>query len=108
MDRAFALDLLIGSNSDGVRQAAGVRIALTDADGNVVSVGTVTARAVVLATGGYGQVFARTSNPPAVTGDGLALALRAGLPAQRHRVRPVPSDGVVARRRRNWSAGVGE
>ena len=47
-----------------------------------MSVGIVTARAVVLATGGYGQVFASTSNPPAVTGDGLALALRAGLPAR--------------------------
>ncbi len=82
MDRAFALDLLVGQNSDGVRQTAGVRIANIDEEGNVVSVGTVTARAVVLATGGYGQAFASTSNPPAVTGDGLALALRAGLPAR--------------------------
>ncbi|NDD86885.1 MAG: FAD-binding protein, partial [Actinobacteria bacterium] len=45
----------------------------------MVSVGIVTARAVVVATGGYGQVFASTSNPAAVTGDGHALALRAGL-----------------------------
>jgi L-aspartate oxidase len=82
MDRAFALDLLVGTNADGVRQAAGVLIGRIDADGALVSVGTVTARAVVLATGGYGQVFASTSNPPAVTGDGLALALRAGLPAR--------------------------
>ncbi|MCX6521116.1 MAG: L-aspartate oxidase [Actinobacteria bacterium] len=82
MDRAFALDLLIGTNAAGRRQAAGVRIARIDADGEVVSVGVVTARAVVIATGGYGQVFASTSNPPAVTGDGLALALRAGLPAR--------------------------
>ncbi|MEZ5248663.1 MAG: FAD-binding protein [Ilumatobacteraceae bacterium] len=69
-------------NSAGERQVAGVRIAHIDDDGDVVSVGVVTARAVVLATGGYGQVFASTSNPPAVTGDGLALALRAGLPAR--------------------------
>ncbi|MCU1396043.1 MAG: nadB [Ilumatobacteraceae bacterium] len=82
LDHAFALDLVLGSNSDGERQAAGVRIAITDDDGAVQSVGVVTARAVVIATGGYGQVFASTSNPPAVTGDGLALALRAGLPAR--------------------------
>ncbi len=82
MDRAFALDLLVGTNAAGLRQAAGVRIARIDGDGRVVSVGVVTARAVVLATGGYGQVFASTSNPPAVTGDGLALALRAGVVAR--------------------------
>jgi L-aspartate oxidase len=33
---------------------------------------------VVLATGGIGQVFARTTNPVEATGDGLALAARAG------------------------------
>ena len=82
LDHAFALDLVMGTNAAGQRQAAGVRIAITDADGAVQSVGVVTARAVVIATGGYGQVFASTSNPPAVTGDGLALALRAGLAAR--------------------------
>ncbi|PWC42325.1 L-aspartate oxidase [Azospirillum sp. TSO22-1] len=33
---------------------------------------------VVLATGGIGQAFARTTNPVEATGDGLALAARAG------------------------------
>jgi len=79
MEWSFALDLLVGQNANGQRQTAGVRIAVTDAAGHVFSVGDVTARAVVLATGGYGQIFASTSNPPAVTGDGLAMALRAGL-----------------------------
>ncbi len=82
MDHAFALDVVCGTNSAGQRQAAGARIARIDDHGEVVSVGTVTARAVVLATGGFGQVFAATSNPPAVTGDGVALALRAGLPVR--------------------------
>ncbi|HEX4954310.1 MAG TPA: L-aspartate oxidase [Thermoanaerobaculia bacterium] len=36
------------------------------------------ARAVVLATGGIGQVYGCTTNPPEVTGDGLAMAARAG------------------------------
>jgi len=80
LENAFALDLVFGPTlASGRRQVAGVRIALLDASGDVVSVGVVTARAIVVATGGYGQVFASTSNPPAVTGDGHALALRAGL-----------------------------
>jgi aspartate oxidase len=80
MARAFALDLVMGTAADGERQVVGVRIGQTDVSGALVSVGTITARAVVLACGGYGQVFASTSNPPAVTGDGIAMALRAGLP----------------------------
>jgi L-aspartate oxidase len=65
--------------------------ALTDSRGSVggilaglagpygeLRVGTVRARAVVLATGGFGQAFATTTNPAGVTGDGLALAARAG------------------------------
>ncbi|BBD62276.1 L-aspartate oxidase [Nostoc sp. HK-01] len=38
----------------------------------------VQAKAVVLATGGGGQVFAQTTNPAVSTGDGVAIAWRAG------------------------------
>ncbi|MCM0621534.1 L-aspartate oxidase [Nocardioides bruguierae] len=41
-------------------------------------VGLVRAPAVVLASGGLGQVFSQTTNPSVSTGDGMAIALRAG------------------------------
>ncbi|MFM9112736.1 MAG: L-aspartate oxidase, partial [Actinomycetota bacterium] len=78
-EHAFALDLEFGVSATGRRQVAGVRIAVLGPQGDVVSVGIVSARAVVGAPGGYGQVFACTSNPASGTGDGHALALRAGL-----------------------------
>jgi L-aspartate oxidase len=60
MDRAFALDLVIGRGPRGNPQVAGVRIARIDDEGASIDSGVVMARAVVLATGGYGQVFAST------------------------------------------------
>lgn len=47
-------------------------------EGTRDGVGQVNARAVVLATGGLGQVYSQTTNPSVSTGDGVALALRAG------------------------------
>ena len=81
VERAFGLDLVIGHTPDGTRAVTGVKVAMLDSSGGVQSVGIVNARAVIIATGGYGQVYASTSNPSAVTGDGIALALRAGLEA---------------------------
>ncbi len=82
MNHTFALDLLTGRGPDGAPQVGGVRVAKIDDSGSVISIGSIHARAVVIACGGYGQVFASTSNPPAVTGDGIAIALRAGLPVR--------------------------
>jgi L-aspartate oxidase len=46
-------------------------------NGSLVS-DRVSARAVLVASGGAGQVYSDTTNPPVATGDGLALALQAG------------------------------
>jgi len=67
------LDLL----TDHRGSVGGVLVGLAGGNGEL-RVGTVRARAVVLATGGFGQAYATTTNPAGVTGDGLALAARAG------------------------------
>jgi L-aspartate oxidase len=43
-----------------------------------LSAGVIDAPAVVIAAGGLGQAFATTSNPAGATGDGIAIAARAG------------------------------
>ncbi|MEI6229881.1 MAG: L-aspartate oxidase [Actinomycetes bacterium] len=47
-------------------------------EGQRDGVGAVLAPAVVLATGGIGQVFSMSTNPSVATGDGVAMGLRAG------------------------------
>ncbi|WP_058045631.1 L-aspartate oxidase [Streptomyces roseifaciens] len=73
IEHALVLDLL--KDADG--RAAGVTLHVMG-EGERDGVGAVRARAVVLATGGMGQVFSATTNPAVSTGDGVALALRAG------------------------------
>jgi L-aspartate oxidase len=54
-------------------------ISLAPADGNASTKGLVLpARAVVLATGGAGQIYAITTNPKEARGEGVAIAARSG------------------------------
>jgi L-aspartate oxidase len=73
VEHALVLDLLRAA--DG--RVAGLTLHVIG-QGQRDGVGAVRARAVVLATGGLGQVFSSTTNPSVSTGDGVAVALRAG------------------------------
>jgi len=57
--------------------AGGLAAARIGADGRLAP-GVIAARAVVIAAGGLGQAFGTTSNPGGATGDGIAVAARAG------------------------------
>ena len=77
VEQALVLDLLPAVTEDGSPAVAGVTLHVLG-EGSRQGVGAVRARAVVLASGGIGQIYAVTTNPPVSTGDGVAAALRAG------------------------------
>ena len=70
LERWLALDLLV----------SGGRCVGVTALGPNGEVRSVRANQVVVATGGAGQMFSVTTNPNEATGDGIAMALRAGVP----------------------------
>ena len=88
----YALDLVKNDNGDVVGCTA-----------IEIETGEVTffkAKAVVLATGGAGRIFASTTNAHINTGDGVGMATRAGISYARHGNVAVPPNGY----RRCWYA----
>ena len=73
VQHALAVDLLRAADG-GV---AGLTLHVLG-EGQHDGVGAVLCRAVVLASGGLGQVFSQSTNPSVSTGDGMAVAMRAG------------------------------
>jgi succinate dehydrogenase / fumarate reductase flavoprotein subunit len=74
MNEWFAVDLV--KNDEGA--VVGV-IAINIEDGETVF---IKSKATVLATGGAGRIYASTTNAHINTGDGIGMALRAGMPVQ--------------------------
>ena len=78
-DEYHVVDLLTegGDLGDGGRSAGVVAYRIADGE-----LHTFRSKAVLLATGGFGRMFRITSNAWSLTGDGVSLAYRHGVPAQ--------------------------
>lgn len=75
LERHLAIDLITSDNvGQGSRRCYGAYV--LDLDNDVVI--SVCAQYVILASGGAGKVYLYTSNPDVSSGDGLAMAWRAG------------------------------
>jgi L-aspartate oxidase len=75
LEKHLGIDLLIYASPQG-KECWGAYV--LDQETNHVK--TLTARVTALCTGGAGKVYLYTSNPDVATGDGLAMAYRAGAP----------------------------
>lgn len=73
LERTMALELIVQN-----KRCLGI-IALDMATGELL---TISAKATILATGGYSHLFSRNDNPPRITGDGLVLAYESGAEVQ--------------------------
>jgi len=78
-DEYHVVDLLFegGDGGDGGRAAGAVAYRIADGEFH-----TFGAKAVLLATGGNGRMFSITSNAHSLTGDGMSLAYRHGIPLE--------------------------
>ncbi len=74
----IAIDLITTQKLPGLEDAPNRCVGAYVLDKNRNSVETFAARAVLLATGGCGKVYLYTTNPDIATGDGVAMAYRAG------------------------------
>ncbi|MDQ2625245.1 MAG: FAD-binding protein, partial [Actinomycetota bacterium] len=81
----YVLDVLLDTDLRDGTVPAGEEVAVAGVVAYDLATGEThvfQAKSVVFATGGAGRIFKTTSNAHTLTGDGMALALRAGLPLE--------------------------
>ncbi|WP_198264680.1 L-aspartate oxidase [sulfur-oxidizing endosymbiont of Gigantopelta aegis] len=74
LEHHMVVDLILSSNASNPKQCVGIYLLNTKTD----KVTGVPAKFTILATGGASKVYLYTSNPDSSTGDGIAMAWRAG------------------------------
>ncbi len=73
----YVLDLILDESGDSPRSAGVVAVELSTGKVHIFH-----AKSVVFATGGFGKVFKTTSNAHTLTGDGMGVVYRKGLPLE--------------------------
>ena len=73
----YVLDIVLDESQGEPRAAGAVAVELATGKVHVFH-----AKSVVFATGGFGKIFKTTSNAHTLTGDGIAVAYRKGLPLE--------------------------
>ncbi len=84
---------------DLIRDAEGAVVGVTALEMETGQLHVLQAKAVMLATGGAGRIFAASTNAFINTGDGLGMAARAGLPLEDMEFWQFHPDGRLRRRR---------
>ena len=73
LESHMAVDLILKDKSAEIKGIAGIWILTPNGE-----VRTISAQAIIIATGGAGHIYRQTTNPPVATGDGIAMAHSAG------------------------------
>ena len=73
LESHMAVDLILKEKMADIKEIAGIWVLSPKGD-----VQTISARAIIMATGGAGHIYRQTTNPSVATGDGVAMAHRAG------------------------------
>jgi len=73
LESHMAVDLILKDKSSEIKQVSGIWVLTPE---GVVK--TIPAQAIIIAAGGAGHIYRQTTNPPVATGDGIAMAHRAG------------------------------
>ncbi len=73
LEEHMAVDLILEEKDAEIKKIVGIWVLNPSGD-----VQTIPTQAVILASGGAGQLWRQTTNPPVATGDGIAMAQRAG------------------------------